>query len=98
MSIQVGQGATYIIGSDCYPYTVVEVVSEKRVIVQADDFERADNNGQSESQSYEYKPNTDSIRIVVTLRKNGHWHRSGESIKSGCFSFKGRRAYQDPSF
>jgi len=96
--IKVGQGATYGIGSDRYPYTVVEVASPTRVVVQADNYRRTDKNGFSENQTYEFTPNPNACRIVVTRRKNGRWHRQGESTKSGAFSFQGRHAYQDPSF
>lgn len=96
--IQVGQGVTHHIGSDRYPYTVAEVISPKRVEIQADDYKRIDSNGISESQIYEYMPNPSACRIVVTLRKNGRWHQVGESMNSSSYSFGGRSAYQDPSF
>jgi hypothetical protein len=96
--IKVGQGATCHIGSDRYPYTVVEILSSKRIVVQADDYKRTDKNGFSESQTYVYKSNPSAIRVVLTLRKNGRWIRVGESMKAASYSLGGRSAYLDPSF
>ena len=97
--ITVGQGATYYIGSDRYPFTVVEILSPKRVVVQADNSKRTDLNGISEIQVYEFEPNPDAQRIVVSCRQNGSWRKKGDSSRgSGYFSFSGRSAYLDPSF
>lgn len=94
--IKVGQGATYHVGSDRYPYTVIRVLSDRRVEVQADNYRRTDTNGISESQTYEYTPNPEGRIVVVSRRKNGAWKEVGQD---GCgFSFRGRNAYQDPSF
>ena len=96
--IKVGQGATFGIGSDRYPYTVVEVIHDEKVVVQADDYRRTDKNGISEMQTYEYTPNPDACKITVTKRKDGFWRKVGDSNGGGRFSFKARNAYQDPSF
>lgn len=96
--LKVGIGATEIVGSDRYPYTVVEVLSDKKIVVQADDYKRTDKNGMSESQTYEYTPNPNSLRVVVTLRKNGRWVREGESGKGRGFAIGHRDAHQDPHF
>lgn len=50
---EVGMGATEVVGSDRYPYTIVKVVNPKKIVVQRDDYRRTDNNGQSELQTYE---------------------------------------------
>lgn len=60
MTIQVGDGVTQCVGSDCYPFTVVEVLSPNRIVIQGDNFYRTDNNGQSEMQDYTYSPNPDA--------------------------------------
>lgn len=63
MTIQVGDGATYHIGSDRYPYTVVEILTPRRLQVRAE---------------------------VITLRKNGRWHRLGEChecVETDIFDF-----------
>lgn len=96
MDIQVGQGATYSIGSDRYPYTVVQVVSDRKIVVQRDDYRRTDTNGFSESQTYEYTPNPNAGKTVLTKRKNGRWHEQGQSMNSGGYHIGSRQAYQDP--
>jgi len=96
--IKVGQGATYSIGSDRYPYTVIEVSSPTRVVVQADYYRRTDNNGFSESQTYEYTHNPSAFQTIVTRRKDGVWRKKGDTKGGGRFSLHGRNAYQDPSF
>lgn len=95
--IEVGQGAVFGIGSDRYPYTIVKIVNDKKVVVQADHYRRTDNNGQSTSQTYEFTPNPQACEITVTRRTDGSWRKQGEA-KGGVFSFHGRHAYLDPSF
>lgn len=95
---EVGMGCTQGVGSDRYPYTICEVVNEKKIYVQADDYKRTDKNGQSESQTYEYTPNPEAQKILVTLRKNGRWVRKGETLNGSAFYIGQRRAYQDPSY
>lgn len=94
----VGIGATNCVGSDRYPYTVIEVQSPKRIVVQADNYKRTDKNGLSESQTYEYSPNPDGSTRVLTMRKNGRWCEVGDSMDYGGWAIGYRSAYQDPSF
>ena len=96
--VHVGDGATEGVGSDCYPYTIVEIKSDRRVVVQRDNYKRTDKNGFSESQEYEYSPCPEAAKIVVTLRKNGRWVKVGQSSNYGGFYLGNRRAYQDPCF
>jgi len=99
--LKVGDGATYGIGSDRYPYTVVEIKSEATIIVVADHYKRIDKNGFSENQEYEYTPDPNGCRITVTRRRERDdyvWRKKGETKGGGRFSFHGRNAYQDPSF
>jgi hypothetical protein len=99
--LKVGDGATYGIGSDRYPFTVVEIKSETTIIVTADNYRRIDKNGVSESQQYEYTPDPNGCRITVTRRKQGDdyvWRKQGDGKGGGVFAFHGRNAYQDPSF
>ena len=96
---QIGQGATYHIGSDRYPFSVVDIKSPCRVVVQQDNGKRTDKNGISENQTYVFEPNPDALRIVVSRRKDGRWRKQGDSGRgSGFFTFYGRDAYLDPSF
>lgn len=95
---EVGMGATLCYPSDRYPYTVVEVsASGKRIKVTRDDFTRTDNNGQSESQTYDYTTDPTGILIEFSLRKNGFYHLIGESTNSAYLTVGQRRAYFCPS-
>lgn len=96
--ITVGMGATKIVGSDRYPFTVIEVVNDRRLVLQSDEYRRTDKNGLSELQEHEYTPNPDGSTVIVTKRKDGRWVQQGESIKGTPYHIGERRAYQDPSF
>lgn len=99
IEVQVGDGATYHIGSDRYPYTVVGILTTKRLKVRQDNARRTDNNGFSEIQTWEYSPNENGPEEVITLRKNGLWYRLGSPGKgSGFFTIGKRAMYQDPHF
>jgi len=97
--VQVGDGATYHIGSDRYPFTVVGILTAKRLQVCMDHAVRTDKNGFSEIQTWEYSPDENATSEVITLRKNGLWYRLGQLGKgSGFFTIGKRVMYQDPSF
>lgn len=97
---EVGMGATELCWSDRHAYTIVEIKSPKRIIVQQDHAKRTDNNGMSECQSYEFTPNPDAAKIELSLRKNGRWMPVGQGLKSGGSSFLigSRQEYYDYSF
>ena len=95
----VGMGVTNGIGSDCYPYTIVEVRSEKQLVVKADDYQSVGGDGMSAAQEYIYGANTKNPAVVLTLRKNGAWKQKGELMRGGSnWHIGSRRAYRDPSF
>jgi len=97
---ELGMGATWGAGSDCYPATVVFVSTNKKLIrVRDDNYKRTDKNGQSENKTYEYSPNPNGRVRTYTLRKNGRWIEQGSGMKSGASIGLGhRRAYWDPHF
>lgn len=84
--IEVGVGATHAVGSDRYPYTVVEVVNERRIVVQRDEFRRTDSNGLSESQEYEYTPNPNAEKLTLTLRRRSRFAETGAGRSRGSRS------------
>lgn len=98
----VGMGATISVGSDRYPYTVCEVITENRILIQADDYRRTDKNGVSESQEYEYTPQPDSLRIEIKRRKDPRylnaWFGKGGKKNGERYYVGSRRCFQDPSF
>jgi len=95
---EVGMGVTGGAGSDCYPYTVVEVLSDKHCVIQSDSYRRTDKNGLSECQEYEITPNPNGAKIHITFRNNGRWVPRGQDKNRSGYSLGFRRAYQDPHF
>lgn len=94
----IGFGATYGVGSDRYPYTIVDVLSNNKIVVQADNAVRTDSNGFSENQTWEMTPNPEARKIVLRLRKNGKWVENGKSLNSCGFHLGERKRYDNPSF
>lgn len=93
---EVGMGATEIIGTDRTPYTVIEVLSPRKIRVQADFYKRTDANGMSDFQTYEYAPNIEGVIETLTKRKDGNWRVMGTD--DSLFRIGYRRKYYDYSF
>ena len=99
MEITVGMGATQYVGSDRYPYTIVGVASQRKVVVQADNFCRVDSNGHSEDQEYVFTLVPSARKITLTKRKNGTWVRQGSPMtRCSEWQFGFRSCFQDPHF
>ena len=97
--IFVGMGATRLMFSDRYPFTVVEIINENTLVLQADDCERVDNLGMSDMQEWIFKQNIDNPTYIVTKRKNGCWVTKGQGMKNGQHWSIGKRSkYYDFSF
>jgi len=94
----VGMGATILMWSDRHAATIVEVSANlKTIVIQQDNAKRTDNNGMSESQTYEYSPNTDAPRRTYTLRKNGKYVEKGSPMNGLPLAIGYRREYYDYS-
>ena len=93
-----GMGATEYMYSDRHAYTIVKVISDKEIVVKQDNAKRTDKNGMSESQSYDYTPNTEAAPVILTKRKNGRWIRRGDPMRAGGFVLDVRDEYYDFSF
>lgn len=65
-TIEVGMGATQLMWSDRYPYTVTKIMSKNKIQVQEDTYTmKADG-------SYEIKPNPDGeVKILFKHQKAG---------------------------
>lgn len=88
--VRVGLGVTLGgYGMDRHPATVVKVSNDlKKVWIRADGWERTDNNGMSETQSYRYyaieaSSDDEQAHALYTLRKNGRYVRDGEDLRKG---------------
>jgi hypothetical protein len=97
---EVGMGVTMSVGSDRYPYTIVEVINpSKKIIIQEDTARLVEGSAMSEHQKYEYAPNPEGKLVTLTKRKFGKWVTQGESVYGGSRFYLGERAqYLDPSF
>jgi hypothetical protein len=99
---KVGEGGTYLLYTDRHAFEVWHVSGDgKRVFCEWLNAKRIDNNGMSESQSYEYSPS--GRKFVLRWRYNG-WRM--EYVENGKICFGGRvsvifgvkREYYDYSF
>jgi len=99
---EVGDGATYNFGSDCYPATVIKLsASGKTVWIQGDRVEcvKVSSGLGADDGEYEFTPNPSAAIRVCTLRKDGSYRFVGHGSRSRSTVFFGiRRYYQDPSF
>lgn len=93
---EVGDGMTICHWTDRTACTVVEVsASGKTIVVQYDTAERADANGMSDAQSYNYRANPDGVKRTARLGRDGRYRIGG---KRGNAVVPGRRAFHDFSF
>jgi hypothetical protein len=86
---EVGMGVTEMMYSDRHPYTVVAVLSDKKIQVVRDIATRTDKNGCSESQEYTYAPDENTLPITLRLNKYGRWKEVGHP--DGSTFLVGRR-------
>jgi hypothetical protein len=94
----VGMGVTRLCWTDRHAYTLIEILSEKKLRIQRDTVTRVDSNGMSDSQAYEYAPNPSGATCIITLRKNGRWCQEGQDSKSEAFMLGMRKEYYDFGF
>ena len=96
---EVGMGATAGFGSDCYPYTVIEIVSPKKIVVQADDAVMNTKGEYYGNQVWDITSNPHGGKNTYTLRKNGRWVMVGCELNSTVnLSLGHRHRYEDPHF
>jgi len=89
-------GATILHWSDRTPATIIAITpSGKTITLRADNAIRTDNNGFSESQSYEYEPDPNGTIYRATLRKDGMYRLVNGKSRVVLGS---RRKYHDYSF
>lgn len=101
--VQIGDGATETLWSDCLPYTVVDVIrfvagkrkgQIKGFVLQADKYEPAEGYDYFSNQVYNYTPNPQARKIDVIKRKNGKF----TDVNGRTYAIGFRRKYEDPTF
>ena len=97
---RVNMGATQHFIADQYPFTIIEVINDRKIVVQEDFAFRKDNNGLSESQTWVFEPDKKGAKRTLTRRKNGVWLPEGKPTRGAGYGFTigARRRYVDPSF
>jgi hypothetical protein len=95
VDVAVGTGATYIVGSDSYAATVIEVRTPKLIVIQFDKATRTDSNGLSEQQEYSFQLDPTGQKEVVSLRRDGRWRVKLTNI---LVEVGKRYHYSDPNF
>ena len=95
-SPEIGMGVTKYSGSDCYPYTVTEIVAPKTIKVKANDYRAdPDKEGGMGHQNWiiDEEPRENAEELTLTLRKDGYWYRKGSSMGYGRFVLGSRDYY-----
>ena len=92
-----GMGCTEIQYSDRTAYTVVKVLSPKKILVREDNAERTDSNGMSESQTYRFTQNRSNPKITLVKNRRGQWKMRGHP-GGNVFILGIRMKYYDYSF
>jgi hypothetical protein len=96
----VGMGVTYYCGSDRYAYTVIEVLSSTKLVIQQDSATLvSQDQPQGEDQAYRYARNPQGEVPDISLRGDGSWRQVGRHwVRGSYFKLGERRYYKDPSF
>lgn len=96
----IGMGATAGYGSDCYPFTVIEVSkSAKKIVVQSDSAVMAKDGEYFGQQKWVITRNENGGRQEFTLRKNGRWVTPGcDMWSTGNLVLGHRHRSEDPHF
>lgn len=84
---EVGMGATKLWYSDRTPFTVIEVKSPKRIVVQMDKVRKEVIERDENGSIYE-----------LSLRKNNRWVEVGQRKEAEFYMLNTRYAYTDPHF
>lgn len=89
---KVGMGATMVVGSDRYAYTIVKVSESGKTIVIQSDIEKQVGEYFG-NQKWEHTPNPEGAMRTVRLGKSGMYKSLGTPVYIGF-----RDSYRDPSF
>ena len=90
---EVGMGATWVLASDRYPYSVVSVISDKQCVVQQHGYwaDKTKERGMGH-QNWVIADQPSGLTKVVTLRKDGKWRVKGlRTRKNDAFFLLGHQ-------
>lgn len=91
---EIGMGVTEVMFSDRHPYTVIEILSPKRIRVQSDMAFRVDARGHSDAQEYRYEADPEGKVKTLFLNKHGKWKPCGDP-QGSTFLIGRREEYYD---
>lgn len=95
-NLQYGMGVTIQYYSDREPATIIQITHNgKRIVIQKDKSIRIDNNGMSESQSYNFEVDSNGATFIATKRKDGTYRLVGNKT---IVRIGNRSKYHDFSF
>jgi hypothetical protein len=97
-SPQIGMGVTECLYSDRQAYTIINILSKTRIMIQKDIATRSDKKGMSELQEYTYARNEHGSTKTLSLRKDGRWRAQGEGNSSAVYVLGLRDQFHDYSF
>lgn len=89
---EIGMGATELGYSDRRPYTIIEILSSNKVVVQEDNWESSDNVDMSNNWKYSPDPEGNTLTLIKT--------KKGWKVLKGStyFRLNHREYYYDYSF
>lgn len=93
--------ANHQVGTDVYPYEIIEVVSDRKILVREMHTEPDHENGYNYYEGGPWKCiSTDRYPIkAITKRKNGRWYPQGQKDWYNAFYLSNKpRKYRDPHF
>jgi hypothetical protein len=88
-----GMGATVSVGSDCYPYTVVAVLSHRKCLVRRDNFRLDEHH-----YGIGFEPDLGAVPEEATRCRDGRWVVGRTKADGTRLTIGVRRAYLDPHF
>jgi len=100
-TIKEGMGGFHGFNGDRYPFTVIEVISDNKIIIQEDDYKVTEKDSAFKEGPLQcnFYRNPQGHITVLTRRKNGRWVPKGMPMKTGWAWVIGERAYsRNPHF